>query len=297
MFALPFPMIDPAIVSVDLFGATFSLRWYALAYIAGLLLGWVYVVRLVRRAELWPGATPPFRPAEAEDLLTHLVVGVIVGGRLGYVLFYNPAHFLANPVEILRVWDGGMAFHGGFLGVCAGIAIFARRGGRPMLSVGDAVACATPIGLLLGRIANFINGELWGRPTTRSFGVLFPGERAQTCPPGWEGPCARHPSQLYEAALEGAVLFALLAWLAWRGGALRRPGLLTGVFLAGYGIARSVVENVRQGDAQFVTADNPWGHVIRLGTGAEAFGFTMGQVLSLPMILAGVAFILTARQR
>lgn len=283
--AISFPQIDPVLVSVDVFGLHLAIRWYALAYIAGLLLGWRYVVALCRRPRLWGGGGAPMRPEQVDDLLTWMILGVIIGGRLGYVLFYQPAFFAANPGEILAVWRGGMSFHGGFLGVLAGIVGFGLRNGLPVLRVGDAVAAAAPIGLFFGRIANFINAELWGRPTTVPWGVVFPGA---DCPPGWPVACARHPSQLYEAVLEGVVLFLLLA-VALRRGALARPGRVAGLFLAGYALARIFVEFFRQADAQYVTPDNPFGHVLA--------GLTMGQILSLPMLLAGVGLMLLSGRR
>ena len=194
--AIPYPDLDPEVFSVTLFGLTLALRWYALAYIAGILIGVGIVVWLLRRPALWPGDTPPMRPAQVEALLTWIVLGVILGGRLGFVLFYQPGYYLSHPWEIPMIWQGGMAFHGGFLGVVLAIVLFSRRNGLPMVRVGDAIAVATPPGLLLGRIANFINGELWGRPSDLPWAVIFPDPRAQLCPPGWEGPCARHPSQL-----------------------------------------------------------------------------------------------------
>jgi phosphatidylglycerol:prolipoprotein diacylglycerol transferase len=256
-----------------------------------LLIGWRLIVALCRRPALWPAGKPPMAPGAAEDLLTWCILGVILGGRLGFVAFYQPAYYLAHPAEILAVWQGGMSFHGGFLGVVAAAWLWAGRNGVPRASLADALAVATPAGLFLGRIANFINAELWGRPTALPWGVVFPGEAAQDCP-GIAPPCARHPSQLYEAALEGALLLAVLLWLVRRG-ALRRPGLVAGVFFAGYGLARLAVEFVRQPDAQFVSAGNPAGHVLRLG---EA-GLSMGQLLSLPMIAAGILCVLWARRR
>ncbi|SDX74827.1 phosphatidylglycerol:prolipoprotein diacylglycerol transferase [Albimonas donghaensis] len=282
MFAIPFPNIDPAIFSLELGSFTFSLRWYALAYIAGLILGWRYVARLAARPALWRGA-PPMSPAEVEELLTWMVVGVIAGGRLGFVIFYQPAYYLANPAEIPAIWNGGMSFHGGFLGVIAGVWLWARAKGRPVMEVGDAVACAAPIGLLLGRIANFINAELWGRTTDAPWGVIFPNG----------GPEPRHPSQIYEAGLEGAVLFLVMWWLATRAGWLKRPGALIGVFLVGYGLARSVVELFRQPDRFLQSEGNPLGLAWQWGPEA---GLTMGQILSIPMILAGVAVIVAARR-
>ncbi|MEM9428435.1 MAG: prolipoprotein diacylglyceryl transferase [Pseudomonadota bacterium] len=297
-FAIPFPDFDPALVTIPLpfTEAGFPIRWYALAYIAGLVLGWLYVAQLMRRPALWDGKVP-MSPKAVEDLLTWMVLGVVLGGRLGFVLFYRPAYYIENPVEILAVWTGGMSFHGGFIGVVVGIIGYSLRNGAPMARVGDAVAVATPIGLLFGRIANFINGELWGRPTDLSWGVIFPDPQAQICPAGWEDPCARHPSQLYEAGLEGLVLFLVLAWGVWRGGWLRHPGLSIAVFLIGYGLARTLVEGVRQGDLQYVSEANPWGHVLRLGDTADAWGLTMGQVLSLPMVAVGLLVLALVRAR
>jgi phosphatidylglycerol:prolipoprotein diacylglycerol transferase len=287
---IPFPAIDPVLVSIPLGSVELAIRWYALAYIAGLLLGWRYIAWLMARPRLW-GGTAPMRPDQSDDLLTWMILGVIIGGRLGYVLFYQPGYYLANPGEILAVWRGGMSFHGGFLGVVAGVVGFALSRGLPIAGIGDAVAAAAPIGIFFGRLANFINAELWGRPTLQPWGVLFPGE-ASVCPPGWPDPCARHPSQLYEAGLEGLLLFLVIAW-AIRRGALTRPGRVMGIFLAGYGLARFVVEFFREPDAQFVTVDNLSGHVLALGQ----WGISMGQLLSLPMILVGLLLLLRPGSR
>jgi len=289
--AIPFPNIDPAIFSIEIGGFTFALRWYALAYIAGILIGWWIAIRAVSVDRIWHRGAPLDR-GDLEELLTWIVLGVILGGRLGFVLFYQPGYYLQNPLEILAIWQGGMAFHGGMLGVVIAVWLYARRHGVPLASTADILALATPPGLLLGRIANFVNGELWGRPTEAPWGVIFPDPRAQDCP-GVMGDCARHPSQLYEAGLEGLVLGAVLLLLAFRYGALKTPWLMTGVFLAGYGLSRIVVEVFRQADLQFVTPDNPWGHVV----GTAQYGLTMGQVLSLPMLVVGVALILWARRR
>lgn len=292
-FAILFPDLRPEIFSVEIGTFQFALRWYALAYIAGFIGGWFIIQRLMQRPTLWPHDTAPMEPARVEGLLTHVIIGVILGGRLGFVLFYQPGYYLANPAEILRVWEGGMSFHGGFAGVIVAGLIFCRRNGVPPLQVADAMALVAPIGIGLGRVANFINAELWGRPTLQPWGVIFPGQQAQTCPWDWPMPfCARHPTQLYEAVLEGALLFAVLAFLAWRRGALKHPGLLTGVFVAGYGLGRFAVEFFRQADAQFITPDNPLGHVLALGP----LGLTMGQMLSLPMVLAGLAILLWRRR-
>ena len=287
---IPFPDISPEIFSITVAGREFALRWYALAYLVGLLAGWRIMVALMQRPALW-GDRAPMAAEQVEELLTWIVVGVVIGGRLGFVLFYEADYYLAHPVEIVRVWQGGMSFHGGFLGVVLAAWVFARRNAIPPLRLADALAVATPVGLGLGRLANFINAELWGRPTDLPWGVVFPGEAAQACATATMA-CARHPSQLYEAALEGVLLLIALVWLVRRGG-LGRPGLALGVFLAGYGLARFVVEFFRQADARFITPDNPLGHVL----GGPVWGVTMGQLLSLPMVVVGVGFILWAMRR
>lgn len=287
---IPFPNISPEIFTIHLGGLTLSLRWYALAYLAGLLIGWRVVAAMMRRDALW-GDHAPMRADRVDDLLTWVILGVILGGRLGFVLFYEPGFYLSNPAEIIKVWQGGMSFHGGFAGVIVATWAFCRANGIPALRLADALAVVAPIGLFFGRIANFINAELWGRPTDLPWGVIFPGEAAQTCP-GVLGPCARHPSQLYEAGLEGLLLGLVLLALV-RAGGLRRPGLAFGVFLAGYGLARMFVELFRVADAQFITPDNPLGHVI----GGPVLGLTMGQLLSLPMVLIGLFLIWRARSR
>ena len=288
--AIPFPDISPELFSVELFGLEFALRWYALAYIVGILLGWRLAVMAVNRPRLWPGEEAPMTAEQVDDLLTWVILGVILGGRLGFVLFYRPGYYLENPAEILMLWQGGMAFHGGFLGVVVAALLWCRRAGVAPPRAADVMALATPPGLLLGRIANFINAELWGRPTDLPWGVIFPGRLAQACGQPVGELCARHPSQLYEAALEGVVLGAALIWLAWRRGAFARPGLITGVFLAGYGLARFLVEFVRQPDPQFVSEGNPLGLAWHVG----GLGLTMGQILSLPMLAVGAALVLRA---
>jgi phosphatidylglycerol:prolipoprotein diacylglycerol transferase len=289
---IPFPDIAPEVFSVTLFGTTLSLRWYALAYIVGIVLGWRLAVAALRRPGLWAGGQPAMTPAELEALLTWIILGIIAGGRLGYVVFYQPGHFLQNPWEIPALWQGGMSFHGGLIGVMLAVLVFARTQWLPLGGVADTIALASPPAILLGRIANFVNAELWGRPTALPWGVIFPGEAAQTCP-SIVGPCARHPSQLYEAGLEGLLLGLLLILLAFRWGALRRPWLLTGVFMLGYGLARVLVELVRQPDAQFVSEGNPLGLALHWG----GWGLTMGQVLTLPVLLAGLVLVLWARRR
>lgn len=275
---IPFPDISPEIFTIHLGGFSLSLRWYALAYLAGLIIGWRLVVRLMRRPAIW-GGVAPMRPELVDDLLTWIILGVILGGRLGFVLFYEPAYFLANPLDIPKVWLGGMSFHGGFAGVIVAAWLYARRHAIPPLRLADALAVVAPIGLFFGRIANFINAELWGRPTDLPWGVIFPGDDV-----------ARHPSQLYEAGLEGLAL-GLILWALVRAGGLMRPGLAFGLFLLGYGLSRMFVELFRVADAQFITPDNPLGHVI----GGPVWGLSMGQLLSLPMVLIGLFLILRAR--
>ena len=290
--AISFPNVSPEIFSFELFGFNVALRWYALSYIVGIALGWQVIAAALRRPQLWPNDTPPMAKSYLEDLLTYIVVGVIAGGRLGYVLFYQPSYFLQNPVEIPMIWTGGMSFHGGFIGVVIAVIVFSRRKGVKLAHLADVIAVSATPAILLVRCANFINGELWGRSTDAPWGVIFPSAAAQDCPEITEILCARHPSQLYEALLEGLILGALLFYLAFRRGAFKLPWLTTGIFFAGYGIARFMVEFVRQPDAQFRGPDNPLGWALDFGE----WGLTMGQVLSSPMILIGVVVILSARR-
>ncbi|TKW67735.1 MAG: prolipoprotein diacylglyceryl transferase [Paracoccus denitrificans] len=283
---IPFPDISPNIFVIPIGEGGLPIRWYAMAYLAGLILGALAVWKLMKTDRIW-GDNAPMPADRVEDLLTWIVAGVIIGGRLGFVLFYQPGYYLSNPLEIVQVWKGGMSFHGGFAGVVLAAWWWAGRNGVPPLRLADALAVVAPIGLFFGRIANFINAELWGRPTDLPWGVIFPGNAAQDCP-GVEGLCARHPSQLYEAGLEGLALGLLLLVLVRLGG-LRRPGLALGTFLTGYALARIFVEFFRVADAQYITPDNPLGHV--------AFGMSMGQLLSLPMLALGVVFIWRAARR
>ncbi len=287
-----FPDLSPEIFSISLFGMDFALRWYALAYIAGILIAWRLAVMALKRPALWPGQQPPMQPQQVEDLLTWIILGVILGGRLGFVLFYQPGYYLSNPGQILRIWEGGMAFHGGLIGVVLASWIYAARHAIPKLQMADLVAFTVPWGLMLGRLANFINAELWGRATDLPWGVAFPGPAAQDCGQALGEICARHPSQLYEAALEGLILGSALLWLVFRRRALLAPGLVLGTFLAGYGTARFMVEFARQPDAQFITPGNPLGLAWQIG----GYGLTMGQMLSLPMIALGLIFALRAQK-
>ena len=292
LLAIPFPDVSPILVEIPLGFINLPIRWYALAYIFGFVIGYWLIRRAIDRPALWQNDTAPMDRAQLEDLLTWMIGGVILGGRLGYVLFYSEGQFLEDPMSILRVWEGGMSFHGGFLGVIFAGAIFARRNNVPPAKLADCLAIAAPVGLFLGRIANFINAELWGRPTDLPWGVIFPGRGAQNCP-DIEGLCARHPSQLYEAGLEGLVLGLLILWLAFARDWLKTPGALMGLFISGYGAARFFVELFRQSDPQFITAENPMGHVINFG----AAGLSMGQILSLPMILIGLTLLIRARRK
>jgi phosphatidylglycerol:prolipoprotein diacylglycerol transferase len=260
---LPFPVFDPVALS---FGP-FAIRWYALAYIAGIVFGWLYARQIIKSQRLWGGPSPVSLP-QMDDFILWVTLGIILGGRIGYVAFYNPAYFAAHPAEIVRLWEGGMSFHGGFLGCVIAVAAFARHHRIPILSLGDITCAVGPIGLFLGRIANFINSELWGRPTDVPWAIVFPNG----------GPAPRHPSQLYEAGLEGFVLFTLLA-LMIRAGALKRPGLIVGAFAMIYGFARIAGELFREPDPQLGFL---WG------------GLTMGMLLSVPMVVAGLALIARA---
>lgn len=286
-----FPDISPELFTISIGSFEFALRWYALAYIAGIMVAWHLAHRAVSTDSLWPGGVGVMTREQVDDFLTWAILGIILGGRLGFVLFYQPAYYLQNPGQILMVWQGGMAFHGGLLGVVACAYFYTGRYGLNRRSAADLIALCVPPGLLFGRIANFINAELWGRPTDLPWGVIFPGAAAQDCP-GVLTLCARHPSQLYEALLEGLILGALMLWLVWRRGALHRPGLIAGAFFAGYGVARFAVEFVRQPDAQFVSAGNPLGLALQVG----GYGLTMGQILCIPMILLGVWLIRSARK-
>jgi phosphatidylglycerol:prolipoprotein diacylglycerol transferase len=265
---IAFPVFDPVAFAIG----PFVVRWYARANIGGIVLGWMYARALIKNDRLWNGGSPISLP-QIDDFILWVTIGIIIGGRTGYVLFYNPVFFIHHPAEIFELWKGGMSFHGGFLGCVAAVMIFARRNNIPILSLGDIVTAVGPIGLFLGRLANFINSELWGRPADSSvpWAMIFPNG----------GPVPRHPSQLYEAALEGVVLFTILAVMI-RMGALKRRGLILGSFIAIYGIARIVGEFFREPDPQLGFL---WG------------GLTMGMLLSVPMIIAGAIIIAVAWRR
>ncbi len=256
-------------VALDL--GFFEIKWYSLAYIAGILIGWWYLLRLLKE----PGA--PMSRRHADDLVFYATLGIILGGRLGYVIFYAPEMFL-EPLRILKLWDGGMSFHGGVIGTTVAIILMSRRHGLNWLRVHDYVACCAPFGLFFGRLANFVNGELWGKPANLPWAIVFPNTVPGPIQP------ARHPSQLYEAGLEGLVLFAILWWLFWKTKSRYEPGKLVGAFLLGYGCFRFFVEYFREPDQQFD------------GTFLATF-IHMGQILCLPMIVGGIWLIATARKR
>ncbi|MCY4291989.1 MAG: prolipoprotein diacylglyceryl transferase [Roseovarius sp.] len=289
--AISFPDISAEIFRISAWGMDFALRWYAMAYIVGILIGWRMIVAAVEHSDLWDDHSPVMTKRQVEELLTWIILGVVLGGRIGFVLFYQPAYYLANPKDILKFWEGGMAFHGGLLGVIAACVLYSLKQRIYWLSVADLLCMATPPGLLLGRIANFVNAELWGRPTNLPWGVIFPGYNAQDCI-DVQGICARHPSQLYEAALEGLLLGGVCLWLVYRNEALKLPGQITGFFLAGYGIARFLVEFVRQPDAHFQNEGNPLGLAIHI----NGYGLTMGQLLSLPMIIIGIGLLIWVKK-
>jgi len=260
---VPFPHFDPVLIHIG----PLAIRWYALAYIAGILLGWWYCARLVKRTDLWAPAAPPISARQIDDLVLWITVGVIVGGRAGSVLFYGGDTYAKNPLDVFAIWKGGMSFHGGFLGVTIALVIYSLVNKIDMLRLADLVAPCVPFGLFFGRIANFINGELWGRPTTLPWGIIFPNA---------PGDQPRHPSQLYEAALEGLLLFLILRLATHRLRWLRRQGAVTGLFVMVYGLFRILLENVRQPDQ---------------GLDNFPLGLTMGMILSTPMVIVGAWLI------
>jgi phosphatidylglycerol:prolipoprotein diacylglycerol transferase len=262
MLTIPYPAIDPVLIEIG----PFAIRWYALAYIAGLLIGWRYCVGLARRPP------PVLDPAALDDFLVWVTLGVVLGGRIGYVLFYNLDYYLQHPVEALKIWTGGMSFHGGAVGVVVALFLFTRLRKIDFLRLGDMLVCAVPIGLFLGRLANFVNGELYGRPTDVPWAMVFPTDLLQL---------PRHPSQLYEAALEGVLLFLILFVLQRFTRARERRGYLSGVFLVGYAVARIAAEFFREPDRQL-------GYLLGV--------VTMGQLLSIPVFVFGVWLIRRSRR-
>ena len=290
---IPFPNIDPVLVSFELFGHSFAIHWYAIAYIAGFLCAWAWMRFEIKRSQLWLDGIPPMSKVQIEDIMTWMIVGTILGGRFGYALFYNFDSFATNPVQILKVWDGGMSFHGGFIGVILAGLLFCRRNNLDAWSVGDLIASASCFGLFFGRIANFVNAELWGHSTDVPWAVSFPTQAAQDCGQALGELCGRHPSQLYEAMLEGPLLFIIMLFLIFARKWFHTRGQIIGIFFLGYGVARTIVESFRQADPQFISGENPLGHVVRIGE----WGLTKGQSLSLPMIAIGIAIVMFARKR
>lgn len=261
LFALlPYPAIDPVAFSIG----PVAVRWYGIAYVVGILAAWQVAERLVARERLWPGNRAPMGPNALGDFIVWATLGIVLGGRLVYAVVYDAERTLADPLNIIRVWNGGMSFHGGLLGTLLAMILFARRSGIRPFSLMDTVAAVAPLGIFLVRLTNFINSELWGRVTDAPWGMIFPNG----------GPEPRHPSQLYEAALEGLLLFVVLQALAWRTDALKYPGRLAGLFACGYGLARIFSEFFREPDANLGYFGGGW--------------LTMGMILSLPLVLAGL---------
>lgn len=288
---IPFPEnIKPEVFSVSLGDFTFTLYWYALAYIFGIIACWQLAAIALKKNELWQKNTPPLNPVKLEDLMSFSVLGIIFGGRLGFVIFYNPEYYLQNPLEVLFIWQGGMSFHGGLIGVATASFLFFRKNSVPLRSGADLLALGTPIGLGLGRLANFINDELWGRVTDVPWGVIVNSPQSRTVCQEIVDHCIRHPSQIYEAILEGLILFILMMYLAFKRNAFKRPGFLASIFFMGYGLSRCFVELFRQPDQQFQSVNNPMGFFIQFGE----MGLTMGQVLSLPMIVIGIILFVTS---
>ncbi|MBB3315841.1 MULTISPECIES: prolipoprotein diacylglyceryl transferase [Rhizobium] len=281
MAIMPFPEIDPIAFSLG----PLSIHWYGLAYVAGIMLGWYYARQIAGNNKLWPGDVSPITKVQLDDFIIWVALGIVLGGRIGYILFYDMPAVIENPIRAIQIWNGGMSFHGGLMGTTIAMAIFARRNSVPIWSLFDIVAAVVPIGLFCGRIANFINGELWGRLTDAPWGMVFCNqyiERNNGYCPG--GDFVRHPSQLYEAGLEGIVLLLVLAVLIYGFRALKSPGFITGVFVCGYALSRIFVEFFREPDAQL-------GYL--LGTN----WLTMGMVLSTPMVLLGIWAMLRARRQ
>lgn len=284
---MTFPEFDPVLIHLG----PLPIRWYALAYVAGIVLGWIYAARILKTERVWAPGKPPLTGPQLDDLILWITLGIILGGRFGYALFYKPIMFaqlftganLGERLELLQLWTGGMSFHGGMLGCTLAVLIYAWRTRANALSIGDMALAAAPIGLFFGRMANFVNGELWGRTTDVPWAIRFCNARIEQmygfCPAGNE---PRHPSQLYEAGLEGLLLFVILGLAIWKWKLLAKPGYVTGLFLVGYGASRALLENVRQPDA-----------------GMENFplGLTMGMMLSIPMILVGAFLIYRAWAR
>ena len=268
MLAIPYPVIDPVAIAIG----PIAIKWYGLAYVTGLLLGWLYIKRLLSTDRLWRDGKPPFAANLADDLFVWVALGVVIGGRLGNVLLYEPLHYLNHPLEIFQIWRGGMAFHGGLIGTIVAMWLFARRQRVNALGVMDVVSAAVPFGIFFGRIANFINAEVIGRESDVPWAMVFPGA----------GPLPRHPTQLYEAALEGLVLFLILRWMTHARVSLRTPGLTGAVFLTGYGVFRIVCEIFKEDEYRALLGSLP---------------LTSGMAYSIPMVVGGLAAIWLVSRR
>lgn len=269
-----YPEIDPIIFSFSVGNLELALRWYALSYILGILVAWKLMQNLSKYSSLWPDSLAPIQPSAVEDLMTYMILGIILGGRIGYVVFYQPGYYLYNPEDILKVWNGGMSFHGGFLGVVFGALLYGKKKKSNLLSLGDIIAIASPPGLFFGRLANFINGELWGKTTEVSWGILFPKA------PDFALGIARHPSQIYAAVLEGLIPFIYIQWRFWKTDLIiKKPGQLTGEFLILYSISRILNEIFREPDATLIG------------------GMSRGQFYSIFLIIGGILLVLLAKKR
>ena len=272
---LRFPdFLNPNALSFRIFDINLSLTWYSLSYIFGIICAWYLIYSLTKKQSLWHEKSP-LNTKDVEDLMTYLILGIILGGRMGYVLFYNPSFYISSPISIFYLWEGGMSFHGGFIGVVLGALYYCIRNKISILPMGDIIAVSTPPGLFLGRLANFVNQELWGKPTTFFLGMEFTKFPANICPKNWESEiCIRHPSQLYESFGEGPLLFLILFYISKL---TLRPGIVSASFLIGYGLIRSIIEVFRQPDAHigFLAGES----------------LTLGQLLSLPMIICGLSLI------
>ena len=286
-----YPNIHETALSFSLFGRTIDIQWYGLSYIFGVLIAWYLMLMIVRKPSLWASSSKTISKNNIDDLITYMILGILIGGRLGYCIFYTPIYYLENPHKILFLWEGGMSFHGGFLGVVTAGVFFAFKRNLPILTLGDIIAFSSPPGLFFGRMANFVNGELWGKQTSSFWGINFTKGGGQFCPDNQDSICLRHPSQLYEATLEGILLLMVFFFLAYRFQALKKPGLIFGTFLLGYGLIRFFIEFVREADSFFVTETNPLGHALQI---TSSLGLTMGQALCLPMIVVGFLLIWNA---
>ena len=281
LFNIPYPNFHPVAISIG----PITIHWYGIAYVFSILVGYQLAKTFSKSLNI---------QLNLSDLVSNIILGIIIGGRLGYVLFYDFVEFLKQPYLIFAIWQGGMSFHGGFLGVLISGILFGMSKKISLLCLGDLIAFASPPGLFFGRIANFINGELWGKPTTSTFGIQFTKGQGKFCPSSNEIPCFRHPSQLYEAFFEGIVLMLIFYYLVFFYKALKKPGIIFGSFLLGYGVIRFSIEFLREPDSFFITNENPYGYVVEFFPG---IGISMGQLLTIPMIIFGLLMIFLITKR